>query len=138
MEKLRKMLQEAGGLELELKEHSLYTEMREARERAKRGSNMMLLNSLNARNAGVIPVGQWQLLAKNRRGTISIIETAFDGLTTTARWCFEIYCIESEEEELFADCERYMTREAVCRRVCLLLASTTMQVVDAWRAEHGR
>ena len=136
MEKLKRMLQDAGGLELELEEHSLYTETRETYARAKR--NNLLLNSLIAFNAES-PIGQWQLFVKSSRGTISIIEAAHvgGGLATPVRWCFEIYCIEPKEK-LFKECERYVTRAAVCRRVCLLLARTTMQIVDAWRDEHGR
>jgi hypothetical protein len=121
MKKLLKMLQAAGGLELEIREHPLWVDVEKLSGVASKFS--------------FTPLGPYQLLASSSVGTLSIIQAkpAF----SRSDYLFEIVCIAPSIFGLFEGEERYPTREAVCRRVCSVLASVTMQIVGSWRAEHG-
>ena len=134
MKKLMQLLQKAGGLKLDLREHRTRRIILAARERAKQADDTELLNILGGAHTS-FHTGKWQLLVSSRRGAISVLTVAVGGIVSIAGWDYEIYCIS--DNKLFEDSERYYCREKVAVRVHSLLASPTMQIVDTWRARNG-
>ncbi len=120
MKKLAKMLRAAGVSAIHIERHEVWIEYEKAKK--------------NGARLTWCPVGEWHLTAASPRGTISVVHV--DSLHRMGTYIFEASLVGGEG--LLGDCERFGTREEMCRFVCQHLARPSDLIIDAWRDKHGR
>lgn len=122
MQELLCLLQEAGGLKLEIREHELWRQTQ-------------LLKEAGKIKMPITIVGQFQIIASSGLGEISIIQSV-DVMTSKLR--FEVCRLKGGARDGGGDTDKYWDRRACCRRVCLALAPVSRQVAERWREKHGK
>ena len=122
MKELSILLDRAGGLELEVREHPAWVSSRQAEE----------IGLKDFRNV----IGKIQIVARSDLGAVSIIQS-LDPMTLNMR--FETLRLEGgRAEEPDIDPEIFFDRQACCRHVCVALAPVSHQVVKRWREKRER